>query len=207
LAIGDLTIPNSVTTIGHNAFSGCSSLTSVTIPNSVTTIGYYAFQSCSSLASVTIGNSVTTIGDMAFLGCTNLTEIINLNPTPLAIDANVFEGVSKSTCALKVPAGSLAAYRAADVWKDFLNIQEISVSIAETEHTAPVQIYPNPVSNNGQLTISNGEGMAEIYTVQGVRVDSYSLTDKETSINISHLASGVYFVKVGNTTKKLVVSR
>jgi hypothetical protein len=84
--------------------------------------------------------------------------------------------------------------------------EAIGNSIAETNGNTSVQLFPNPVSN-GQLTISNGEGMAEIYTVQGVRVGSYSLTDKETSIDISHLASGVYFVKVGNTTRKLIVSR
>ncbi len=37
------TIPNSVTSIGDNAFWGCSGLTSVTIPNSVSYIGKYAF--------------------------------------------------------------------------------------------------------------------------------------------------------------------
>ena len=36
---GSYTIPNSVTSIGDYAFSGCTSLTSVTIPNSVTSIG------------------------------------------------------------------------------------------------------------------------------------------------------------------------
>ena len=40
---GHVTIPNSVTGIGHFAFSGCSSLTSVDIPNSVTSIGEWAF--------------------------------------------------------------------------------------------------------------------------------------------------------------------
>ena len=40
------TIPNSVTTIGENAFSGCKSLTNINIPNSVTTIGVYAFCGC-----------------------------------------------------------------------------------------------------------------------------------------------------------------
>jgi uncharacterized protein YjdB len=67
-------IPNSVTTIGNSAFSGCNSLTSITIPNSVTTIGNSAFSSCNSLTSITIPNSVTTIGDWAFSFC-NLTSI------------------------------------------------------------------------------------------------------------------------------------
>ena len=70
-----ITIPNSVTSIGDNAFSGCTGLTSITIPNSVTSIGDRAFYDCTSLKSVTIGNSVTDIGDAAFYGCTGLTSI------------------------------------------------------------------------------------------------------------------------------------
>ena len=70
---GIYTIPNSVTSIGDGAFSGCTSLTSVTIPNSVTSIGHWAFYGCTGLTSVTIPNSVTNIGDWAFIGCTSLT--------------------------------------------------------------------------------------------------------------------------------------
>lgn len=44
-AEGEIVIPNSVTSIGTRAFSGCTKLTSVMIPNSVTTIGEYAFSS------------------------------------------------------------------------------------------------------------------------------------------------------------------
>ena len=73
--IKDLVIPNSVTSIGDNAFYGCTGLTTVTIPNSVTSIGSSAFARCSSLTSVTIGNSVTSIGEYAFLCCTDLTSV------------------------------------------------------------------------------------------------------------------------------------
>ena len=73
--VKDLVIPNSVTSIGDMAFSGCFGLTSVTIPNSVTSIGTCAFEGCFGLTSVTIGNSVKSIGQSAFEGCSGLTSV------------------------------------------------------------------------------------------------------------------------------------
>ncbi len=68
-------IPNTVTSIGEDAFSGCTGLTNVTIPNSVTNIGSSAFWGCSGLTSVAIPKSVTSIGEDAFSGCTGLTNV------------------------------------------------------------------------------------------------------------------------------------
>jgi len=68
-------IGDDVTSIGDNAFKGCSGLASVTIGNGVTSIGDNAFKGCSGLASVTIGNGVTSIGSNAFFGCSGLTSI------------------------------------------------------------------------------------------------------------------------------------
>ena len=62
--------------IGHCAFSGCSSLTSIKIPNSVKRIGYSAFYECTSLTSIKVPESVWYIGDWVFYKCKSLESII-----------------------------------------------------------------------------------------------------------------------------------
>ena len=74
-SLKSINISNSVTSIGNAAFSDCTSLTSINIPNSVTSIGNYAFSNCDSLTSINIPNSVTSIGKFAFVSCSSLTSI------------------------------------------------------------------------------------------------------------------------------------
>ena len=95
-SLTSITIPNSVTSIGDDAFYRCTALTSITIPNSVTSIGEWAFYGCSALTSVTIPNSVTSIGEYAFRGCSSLTSITIPNSVT-SIEGGAFEGCSSLT--------------------------------------------------------------------------------------------------------------
>ena len=79
--------------IGNNAFSG-SSITSISLPNSVKTIGYNAFWACNELTSIDFGSTgITTIGDYAFSSCYNLTSV-TLPSTVTLINGNPFRSCS-----------------------------------------------------------------------------------------------------------------
>ena len=118
-----VTIPNSVTSIGSSAFSGCSGLTSVTIPNSVTSIGSSAFSGCKGLTAVTIGNSVTSIGEYAF-DSDNLATVVSLIENPFKINSNVFSQNTLMNATLCVPTGTKDKYKATEGWKNFVFIEE-----------------------------------------------------------------------------------
>ena len=71
-----LTLPEAVTNIGNKAFSGCNELTgTLAIPNSVVNIGTEAFGSCSFTGSLIIPASVANIGRAAFFSCKGITGV------------------------------------------------------------------------------------------------------------------------------------
>ena len=120
-----ITIPNSVTSIGDYGFYYCSGLTSITIPDGVTSIGEYTFSYCSGLTSVTIPNSVTSIGDYGFSGCSGLKSVTVIWEKPLRIGSDVFLYSNYQNATLYVPKGKKASYRNVYQWQYFGNIVEI----------------------------------------------------------------------------------
>ena len=151
---GSFTIPNSVTSIGDGAFDGCEGLTSVTIPNSVTSIGEDAFYGCTGLTSITIPNSVTSIGEWAFDGCTGLTSMtVEATNPPLCVN-NYGAGLAMPdyNIPLYVPEASVDAYKAADEWKKFTNIQAIP-NVGVKEATAEKSEVKKVIDRNGIIYI------------------------------------------------------
>ena len=170
-----VTIPNSVTKIGDNAFYECLGLTSVTIGNSVTSIGNKAFYFCSGLTSVTIPNSVTSIGDMAFLGCSGLTRIDAYpNPEKVSTGGNVFYSVPKNET-LHVLPKYMSAYRTASQWRDFTNIKgdltenggdiNLDGKVNVTDVTTLVNMIANGETANLEPADINADGKVNVSDV------------------------------------------
>lgn len=92
-SITSISLPNSITTIGIEAFSSCQKIRSINIPNSVTRIESKAFAECHSLLMAIIPSSVTFIGSSAFSGCYALAPITIPNSVT-TIESGAFKRVA-----------------------------------------------------------------------------------------------------------------
>lgn len=122
-----IVLPPELTVVESYAFFGCKSLECVVVPDKVETIRHSAFSSCQGLKEIMIGRSVATIERYAFNRCGKLERITVLASVPPVIEnENAFDDVDKETCRLTVPSAYVEQYKAASVWKDFLNVEAIA---------------------------------------------------------------------------------
>ena len=94
-------LPESLTSIGDNAFYNCTNLALTSLPEGITSIGDNAFYNCTNLALTSLPEGITSIGGGAFYNCRNLTSI-TFKGAPSFIVANVFNNCTNLTN-IKVP--------------------------------------------------------------------------------------------------------
>lgn len=171
--------PISLTSINGGAFKNCTSLSEITFPEELMNIDFDAFYGCSNLYLIMFGNHIATIGTQSFTGCP-LNSILICNENPPSVNINTFDNKVYLNAVLYVPASAIANYKGADVWKNFGNMKDKDDFITS-------------VSN----IIYNTNVPYVIYDINGKEV--YSGTGRY------NLPSGLYIVKQGVTTNKVLI--
>lgn len=164
-SVTSLTIGEHVEKIPGYFLCNFTSITgSLVVPNSVTSIGANAFNGCTGLSgTLTIGFSVTEIGNAAFFGaCQNFTSYVFLPDAPPTLGNNVFASANYAAPA-EVHCGSLEAYQNAEGWSAFTNLQELDPCLW-TVNVDVEMAYGGAISGTGAGTYQQGQTCTLIAT-------------------------------------------
>ncbi len=197
-SLKSIEIPNSVTFIGNSAFAE-SGLISVVIPNSVTEISSYAFQDCADLVSVEIPNSVESIGMSAFQNCSSLASV-KIPSSVTNIGMSAFKGCRNAS--FECEAASKP-----DGWDESWNYDNRPVVWKNNAGTAVAESAANAVNiyaYGNTIVVENADAEIFVYDAMGRLVVEEPHFDVSTEIRIN--GTGVYLIKVGNTTKRVMIN-
>jgi len=206
-------IPNSVTTIGDNAFALCFDVTGdLTIPNSVTYIGESAFFQCEGLdGKLTLGESVSYIGDMAFRMCSHISEAVSLATTPATLgnDLGGMVFAEFGIPVLTVPCGCIEAYQNSS-WYDPYGMvgfyEFIEDCTAVSENEAIVSAV-YPNPTYGKVRIeAESIKNVSIFNVLGEKVFEGYADGDAFEYDFSNQNAGIYLIKV-ETVKGVETTR
>ncbi|MFY7664681.1 leucine-rich repeat protein [Flavobacterium sp.] len=132
--ISELTVPNTVTSIGYYAFYYCTSLYYISLPNTITSIGANCFDSCYSLQTITLPSNLTSISWGLFFECSNLNSVI-IPSTVTTIEPHSFYNCDSLT-SIDIPEGVSTIGNYAISYCDNLNTVTIPSSVTSIEDYA-----------------------------------------------------------------------
>ena len=190
----------------HHLYLNGEEIKDLVIPNSVTTIGENAFEYCSGLTSVTIPNSVTSIEGSAFSGCTGLTSVISKMENPCSISYNCFHNDVFYNATLYLPKGTVDKYKSTDYWSRFMFIEEGEPG-GSTQPEEKKCATPNISYANKKLTFSCAtEGVTYSYSITDTDIKSAvaSSIDLSATYEISVFASKSGYINSDVATATLV---
>ena len=167
------------------------------VPAGVSTIGQDAFWGNPTLRSITLPASVSLIEGRAFASCSGLKYVTVKSKTPPAVDESSFGEVKLSEVTLYIPKGSRAAYATAPVWKEFRQIVESTVANIVLPEA---RIY----TTKGRLCLSLPHTvLIQVYNLSGGLVHTFRASAGDNSVP---LAAGIYIIRAGEYTQKIIVN-
>lgn len=126
--IAEIQFPETVKSIGNDAFASCRYLTEVTLPEGLDSIAFGAFRNCELLETIEFPTTMKFFGEEAFYGCHNLMNVVSNIEDPKEISESVFgNGYSSvySQATLWVPKGKIDSYKRVSAWNLFNSYDEL----------------------------------------------------------------------------------
>ncbi|HYG50662.1 MAG TPA: T9SS type A sorting domain-containing protein [Flavobacteriales bacterium] len=81
------------------------------------------------------------------------------------------------------------------------------VAVVEMDNDFSFTIYPNPASNKVTIESNTSTGSIFLYDMLGNVIKEISLAGIRTEVDVSNLPGGVYLLKSGFTSQKLIITR
>ena len=158
----NVTIPNTVISIGDYAFYGLNSrkFNSVILSNKLTSLGAHAFEGASYLKNIHFGYALEEIGEYAFKGCTRVTKMTCLAEITPNVSTDALADIS-SSAELYVPSDFLLEYQVDNNWNRF-SIKTIG---AENTIVTKNEVTVEPTDNAVTITWPTNE-QASTYTIE-----------------------------------------
>lgn len=153
-ALEGVEIPETLYGLGVEAFANCTSLPNITI-KAISSVGKQAFQGCSGLQWVSLSDKTTSLGEDSFKDCTGIKYVKSYAEFPPEGLVNFSDDVVANGT-LFVPESSIDYYKYSPTWENWYSIRPISDNILVSSVALDITEYSFKALETVQLTATVG---------------------------------------------------